>query len=97
MDNPDKYLQDYYIFESLFWTACSTITVTKKENKSLSMLTENNGIEYKVFVPTNLKYKHLSINLLQKTVPRWNNAIKYDDNTIPAPADLLEYEKNFLA
>tara|TARA_B100000900_G_C20188139_1_gene556727 strand:- start:50 stop:586 length:537 start_codon:yes stop_codon:yes gene_type:complete len=97
MDNPDKYLQDYYIFESLFWTACSTITVTKKENKSLSMLTENNGIEYKVFVPTNLKYKHLSINLLQKTGPRWNNAIKYDDNTIPAPADLLEYEKNFLA
>jgi hypothetical protein len=96
MDNPDKYLSDYDVFENLFWLSCSTITVTKEENKRLSMLTENDGIDYKVNVPTNLKYKHLGIKLYQKTGAMWKNAVEYDDNIIPAPADLLDYEKRFL-
>lgn len=96
MDNPDKYLEDYDLFENLFWLACSTITVTKSENKQLSLLTNNDGIDYKVYVPTNLKYKHLDIQLYRKNGSRWKNSEKCDDNMIPAPQDLLNYEKQFL-
>jgi len=97
MDNPDKYLSDYSVFEQMFWMSCSTITVTKSENKQLSMLTENNGIDYKVFVPTNLKYKHLGIQLYKKeTGKTWKSAVLQDHNLIPAPPELLEYEKSFL-
>jgi len=96
MDNPYKYLSDYDVFENLFWLSCSTITVTKDENKRLSMLTENDGFDYKVHVPTNLKYQYLGIKLCQKSGARWENAVEYDDNIIPAPSDLLEYEKQFL-
>jgi len=96
MDHPDKYLSDYDVFENLFWLSCSTITVTKRENRELSMLTENNGIDYKVHVPTHLKYQHLRIKLYRKNGARWSDAVEYDTNIIPAPSDLLEYEKNFL-
>ena len=60
------------------------------------MLTENDGTDYKVHVPTNLKYQHLGIKLYQKNGPRWIDAVECDDNIIPAPKDLLEYEKKFL-
>jgi hypothetical protein len=96
MDNPDKYLEDYDIFENLFWLSCSTITVTKDENKRLSMLTENDGVDYRVHVPTNLKYQHLGIKLYQKNGPRWIDAVECDDNIISTPKDLIEYEKKFL-
>ena len=96
MDNPEKYLEDYDIFENLFWLSCSLITVTKEENKKLSMLTENDGFDYRVHVPTNLKYQHLGIKLYRKTGTNWRNAVRYYDNVIPAPSDLLEYEKKFL-
>ena len=96
MDNPDKYLEDYDIFENLFWLSCSLITVTKDENKRLSMLTENDGINYKVHVPTNLKYQHLGIKLYQKRGFSWKDAVEYGNNIIHTPADLLEYEKKFL-
>lgn len=96
MDNPDKYLQDYSVFEGLFWLSCSTITVTKNENKQLSLLTENNGFEYKVKVPTNLKYKHLGIKLYQRVGTGWKNVVECGDNLISTPSDLLEYEKRFL-
>lgn len=96
MDNPDTYLVDYDVFENLFWLSCSTITVTKDENKQLSLLTENNGVDYKVYVPTNLKYQHLGIKLYRKNGARWNDAVECDDNVISAPSNLLEYEKQFL-
>ena len=95
MDNPDKYLTDYDVFENLFWLACSTITVTKTENKQLSKLTVNR-IDYKVKVPTNLKYKHLGIKLYQRTGAHWSNSVECDDNIISTPSDLLEYERRFL-
>jgi len=96
MDDPETYLEDYEIFENLFWLACSTITVTKDENKQLSLLTDNDGTDYKVYVPTNMKYKHLDIKLYKKNGARWKDAIRYYDNEIPAPKDLLEYERKFL-
>ena len=60
------------------------------------MLTENDGIDYRVHVPTNLKYQHLGIKLYRKTGANRRNAVRYYDNVIPAPSDLLEYEKKFL-
>jgi len=96
MDNSDKYLSDYDIFENLFWLSCSTITVTKKENKQLSNLTKNDGGNYVVYIPTNLKYQHLGIKLYRKTGAQWKTAVECEDNIIPAPSDLLEYEKKFL-
>lgn len=96
MDNPEIYLSDYDIFENLFDLARTTICITKDENKALSLLTENDGIEYKVLVPTHLKYQHLGIKLYQKTGSYWKDSVEYKDNIIPAPVDLLEYEKRFL-
>ena len=97
MDNADVYLKDYTIFENLFWLSCSTITVTKRENKELSMLTENDGIDYKVYVPTNLKYKHLGIKLYRKNGSRWKDSVECENNIIPAPLDLLNYVNKFPA
>lgn len=103
MDNPNPYLEDYELFENLFWLACSTITVTKAENKQLSLLTDNKQQNYKVLVPTDLKYKHLGINLYEaknqiKRGHRWNlNTVsEYVYDKLPAPSDLLEYERRFL-
>tara|TARA_Y100000287_G_scaffold159704_1_gene138247 strand:- start:209 stop:511 length:303 start_codon:yes stop_codon:yes gene_type:complete len=98
MDNSDIYLSDYDIFENLFHLARTTICVTKDENKQLSLLTENDGINYRVYVPTNLKYQHLGIKLYKKFGASWKNAVKYDGNVGDlVPQDLLKYEKKFLA
>ena len=71
--------------------------MTKEENDKLSALTKNDESGYKVFVPTNLKYKHLGIKLYEKKGHRWTSAVECDDNEITqAPSDLLEYERNFL-
>lgn len=97
MDNPDKYLQDYDVFEELFWLSCSLITVTKNENKQLSLLTENDGMDYKVLVPTNLKYKHLGIQLYQKVGNGWKDVVEYKDHFVDVPNYLLQYEERYLA
>jgi hypothetical protein len=96
MDNPEKFLSDYELFKNLFWLACSTVTVTKKENTSLSMLTENNGYDYKVYVPTNLKYNHLGIELYEKNGTRWKDSKPKNSNILDVPEQLLEYETQFL-
>ena len=41
------------------------------------------------------QYQHLGIKLYQKTGASWKNAVRYYDNVIPAPSDLLEYENEF--
>ena len=90
-------LGDYDTFEMLFFLSRTTIKVTKEENDKLSALTKNDESGYKVFVPTNLKYKHLGIKLYEKRGHRWTSAVECDDNEITqAPSDLLEYERNFL-
>jgi hypothetical protein len=97
MDNPDVYLKDYENFENLFNLARTTVCVTKDENRQLSLLTDNRGIDYKVYVPTNLKYKHLGIKLYEKVGQQYNNAVEYDGDVGDiAPQDLLNYEKQFL-
>lgn len=98
LDNPQTYLLDYHKFENIFWESCRTVMVTQEENFALAALTENNGQDYKVLVPTNKKYNHLGINLYfrpQKT-GRWNEAVPLDTNLIETPQDLIEYEKKFL-
>lgn len=98
MDNPYKYLSEYSAFENIFWQSCKTVMVTQEENFALAGLTENNGQEYKVHVPTNKKYNHLGINLYFRPQKhgRWNEAVPLDTNLIETPEDLLEYEKEFL-
>ena len=75
---------------------CSTITVTKKENTALSSLTVNNGYDYKVHVPTNLKYNHLNIKLYERVGSLWKNSTPIESNIIDVPQELLNYEKAFL-
>jgi hypothetical protein len=96
MDNPEIYLENFDNFKKLFWLGCSTITVTKKENTSLSLLTNNDGYDYKVYVPTNLKYEHLNINLHKRIDSFWKNSVPTETNIISVPEELLEYEKQFL-
>ena len=97
MDNPDKFLCDLETFKELFWRACSTITVTKKENTLLSQLTENDGYTYKVHVPTHLKYNHLGIKLCDRLDNTyWKDSVQMDSNIIDVPEELLEYETQFL-
>ena len=96
MDNAEIYLNDYTLFENLFWIARTTIVVTKEENKKLSMLTDNRGIDYKVYVPTDQKYKHLGIKLYHRKGREWKTSVPFESNIIPTPTDLLSYEQNFL-
>jgi hypothetical protein len=96
MDNPKVYLDNYDNFKRIFWLGCSTITVTKKENTALSLLTVNNGYDYKVHVPTNLKYNHLNIKLYERVGSLWKNSIPAESNIINVPQELLDYEKGFL-
>ena len=98
MDNPDEYLYKYPAFEELFWESCKTVMVTQEENFALSALTENNGEDYLVHVPTDKKYNYLGINLLFRPLRngKWNEAVPLDTNFIEAPETLLEYEKQFL-
>lgn len=98
LDNPDKYLRNYSEFEDIFWKSCQTIMVTQDENFALAGLTENNGSDYTVHVPTNNKYNHLGINLFfrPKKNGRWSETVALDTNLIDTPVDLLEYEKKFL-
>jgi hypothetical protein len=95
-DNPDIYLEDYEKFKNMFWLGCSTITVTKKENTALSLLTDNNGYDYKVYVPTNLKYNHLDIKLYKRYGTKWKDSAPLESNIIDTPIELLDYEKLFL-
>lgn len=98
MDNPDVYLEDYKKFEQLFWISAQTVVVTQQENDSLAMLTENDGENYIVKVPTNLKYQHLGIKLLERpaNTKLWKNSQPISDNVLDVPQELLDYEKQFL-
>ena len=98
MDNSDKYLSKYSVFEEIFWESCKTVMVTQEQNFALSALTENNGKDYLIHVPTDKKYNHLGINLYFRPQKngRWSEAVPLDTNIIETPEDLLEYEKGFL-
>jgi hypothetical protein len=98
LDNPDKYLEDYSVFEKIFWISCRTIVVTQEENFALSSLTENDGLDYKVRVPTNKKYNHLGIKLYSRPKGKklWRTSVLLETNIIDTPLELLEYEKMFL-
>ena len=98
MSNQEKYLGDYEEFKKIFLVCTQQIVVTKKENESLSFLTAPDKEDYKVLVPTNLKYNHLDINLYkrQEGKVRWKNSDPVDSNILEIPEDLLEYEKRYL-
>ena len=74
--------------------------VTADENIRLSKLTENDGSDYRVHVPTNRKYNHLGINLYVRPekVGNWKKADVSSASEIDMhfPPDLIEYEKDYL-
>ena len=88
MDNPDKYLFDYNIFENLFFESTRTIKVSKEENKLLSKL--NN-------VPVHQRYAHLGIVLRERKEGNnrwtWDNTIPYENNVLEQMEDFIEYER----
>jgi len=100
LDNPDVYLTDYSVFRETFYKSCGTIIVTAEENIQLSHLTNNDGEDYKVYVPTDQKYQHLGINLLSRPVrvTSWKKVMldKASESDLHFPDQLLEYEKNYL-
>jgi len=97
-ENPELYLEDYTIFENLFFQCRRTICVTSQENTDLSKLTENRGGDFKIYVPTNLKYEHLGIKLFERQGNRWKDSAKLENSILDnyVPSDLLEFEKQFL-
>ena len=100
LDNPDIYLNNFEKFRNSFWYSTRTIVVTQQENDALSELTDNDGINYQVKVPTNLKYNHLGIQLHQRHENRtmWKRKFcdPMDTNILDVPEELLKYEQRFL-
>ena len=72
--------------------------VTSQENKNLSKLTENRRGDFKIYVPTNLKYEHLGIKLFERQGRLWSDSVELDNSVLDhyVPSDLLEFEKQFL-
>ncbi len=98
LDNPDTYLQDFDVFRDIFWKSCATVVITAQENNQLSLLTDNDGNDYKVSVPTDEKYASLGISLYRRPDgdTRWKNAQPVIGNGLYFPEHLIQYEKEFL-
>ena len=94
------YLSDFGVFRDIFYKSCGTIIVTAEENIRLSHLTNNDGDDYKVYVPTDQKYQHLGINLLSRPtkVRSWRGVMldKASEDDLHFPEHLLKYEKDYL-
>jgi len=97
-ESPELYLEDYLIFENLFFQCRRTIMVTSKQNNDLSQLTKNKNGHFQVFVPTNLKYEHLGIKLFERQGRLWSDSVELENSVLDhyVPSDLLEFEKQFL-
>jgi hypothetical protein len=98
MDNSDKYLSDYDLYEKLFIMACTTIIITPEQNRSLSFLTSNRNSDFKIYAHTDKKYQHLNIQLVKKmNGTKWyEKDVQPASNYIETPKELLEYETQFL-
>ena len=98
LDNPEKYLSDYETYKEIFELACSTVEVTVEENSILRQYTSNTDNNYKVYVPTDEKYERAGIKLCKR--PEGKTYWKYAQPTqekLEFPADLIVYEKQYLA
>tara|TARA_Y100001972_G_C7629331_1_gene315826 strand:+ start:897 stop:1436 length:540 start_codon:yes stop_codon:yes gene_type:complete len=92
-DNPNVWLSDYKIFESLFFRCCQTIQVSKSENEILKGFTSNRDDNFLISVPTIDKYEAAGINLYDQSRSTFvkNNIF---ENLVPE--ELTEYEKPYL-
>lgn len=98
MDNADVYLNDYDKFEKLFRVSCTTIDITPEQNRQLSLLTSNQKGNFKIYVPTDKKYQHLNIELVERNYGRawYEKPTSPVSNYIETPQELLDYEKQFI-
>lgn len=91
MENPEKYLHDYSIFERLFFDGCATIVVTPEENIALSNI--NDGDD---FIPIHLRYNHLGIDLRRRVGARWKDAVSIPTNILTIREDYIDFEKEYI-
>ncbi len=98
MDNSEIYLEDYEKFKEIFYISCTTIDITPEENRKLSQLTSNRNDGFKIYVPTDKKYQHLNIELVERNYGTawYNKPANPVSNYIQTPQELLNYEKQFL-
>ena len=98
LDNQEKYLSDYETYKEIFELACSTVEVTVEENSILRQFTSNTDNDYKVYVPTDEKYERAGIKLYKRPEGKkyWKYALPTEEK-LQFPADLIVYEKQFLA
>jgi len=97
MSQPEIYLDDYDNFENLFYLCRHVIKVTSAENNELSQLTENEDGSFKIYVPTNMKYEHLGIELYEKQGNQhWKKSIKRENSVLHIFKGVLDFEKQFL-
>ena len=85
-------------YTKIFTIACSTVEVTVEENSILRQYTSNTDNNYKVYVPTDEKYERAGIKLCKR--PEGKTYWKYAQPTqekLEFPADLIVYEKQYLA
>ena len=98
MDLSDIYLTDYQKFKKMWYLSCTTIEILSTQNKKLSGLTTNHKGNFKILVPTDKKYQHLNIQLVerQKGIKWYEKSTNSVSNYIETPKELLDYEKTFL-
>tara|TARA_B100000902_G_C26836242_1_gene681152 strand:- start:47 stop:607 length:561 start_codon:yes stop_codon:yes gene_type:complete len=98
-NNPDIYLEDYNIFEKLFFDARKTVMVTCDENDRASKDTINDRIEYKIKHLSNEVYDSLGIKMYEFSNERYWKDRQFklvSNNVLPYNVDALEGEKRFL-
>ena len=85
--------------EFLYWfkLATSVVEVTNPENTAVRQFTKFRNGNYKIYQPSDKKYKKANIILCERPADekQWINAIP-TDKTIKFSQDFLEYEKKFL-
>ena len=85
--------------EFLYWfkLATSVVEVTNPENTAVRQFTKFRNGNYKIYQPSDKKYKKANIILCERPADekQWINAIP-TDKTIEFSQDFLEYEKKFL-
>ena len=85
--------------EFLYWfnLATSVVEVTNPENTAVRQFTKFLNGNYKIYQPSDKKYKKANIILCERPadVKQWIKAIP-TDKTIEFSQDFLDYEKNFI-
>ena len=98
LDNHEKF-QHFDDFLPWWLMCCSTVMVTKKQNKELSIEgTNNNEDKFILKSRTDEQYSKMGLDLYSHSKEsRWvNRTIEPVSNVIIVPQELLDYEKQYM-